>query len=659
MRSTLALTVLALLAAAPARGDTPAAAPAPAPAPTSYKGLGAESVPAAVLEKYAPKPLPPELARHLQAMMDVRAPGLGLPSPDGKHLYFGWSVTGTPQVWRLDGPNTFPVQLTGGEDLTAIADLSPDGKTLYLQRDRKGEENPGLYRMPATGGPLEVIQHVKGVQTFFQFASADGQWVYYAANDQKPDAYAVYRFNTATGAREALVTEPGLWSIADHRDDGTLLLAKATGSLTSEYWELRPGAKALAPILGQDKPEEYTAVYGALPGQLLVLTPKLGPFRRLCRFEGGTLAPVTGELRWDVSAFSIDESKRRVLYTLNEGGYTRLHALDARTLAPAALPALPKDADHVYNGATTRDGRFTTFGVEKATAPRTSYVYDWKTRKLVRWVVPSAPEIDTSRFAVATLESYPARDGTPIPVFVRRPAQAGPAPVVIEFHGGPEGQAQPGFSSYAQLFVDAGFVFVEPNVRGSDGYGRPWLDADNGPKRLQVWTDIEDAATWARKAFAVNGQAPKVGVLGGSYGGYAALAAMTRFAGAYDAGVSIVGPANLVTFLENTAPYRRILRTTEYGDLVKDHDALVELSPVTYIDKLRAPLQIQAGASDPRVPVGEALLMYEAAQKTGAAAELIIFGDEGHGAAKRENQVLMIGHALRFLEQHLKDEMPR
>lgn len=630
--------------------------PVLADGPQGYQGHGAESVSKETLAKYAPKPLPADMARRIQRMMDVRAPGMGQPSPDGTKLYFGWSVTGTPQIWRLDGPNTFPVQLTGGDERTTLADISPDGATLIVQRDRKGEENPGLYVMPAAGGALTEIQHVKGVQTAFQFMSEDGAWIYYTANDQKPDAYTVYRWNLATRAKETLVSEPGLWSIADHRPDGTLLLAKATGSLTSEYSEWSPATRKLTPVLGQGKPEEFQAVYGAHPGQLLVLTPKLGEFRRLCRYEGGKLTPLTGDLAWDVSGFSLDEAKRRILYTVNEGGYTRLFALDARTFAPVTLPSLPSGADHVFNGATTRDARFTTFGVVTPTSPRTSYVYDWTKGALTRWVVPSTPEIDTATFAAATLTYYPARDGTKIPVFVRRPKPSGngPAPVIVEFHGGPEGQAQPGFSTYAQTFVDAGFVFVEPNVRGSDGYGQGWLDSDNGPKRLKVWTDIEDAATWARQAFAVGGKAPKVGIMGGSYGGYSALVGMTQFAGAYDAGVSVVGISNLVTFLQNTAPYRRILRISEYGDPDKDREALVELSAITHISKLKAPLQIQQGATDPRVPVGEAIQMYEAAQKTGTETELIIYADEGHGAGKRENQVLMIGHALRFMETHLK-----
>jgi dipeptidyl aminopeptidase/acylaminoacyl peptidase len=145
-----------------------------------------------------------------------------------------------------------------------------------------------------------------------------------------------------------------------------------------------------------------------------------------------------------------------------------------------------------------------------------------------------------------------------------------------------------------------------------------------------------------------------VGIIGGSYGGYSTLAGMTMFAGSYDAGVSTVGISNFMSFLQNTAPYRRALRIAEYGDPVKDRDALIQLSPINHIDKLIAPLMLIQGVSDPRVPVGEAVQMYEAAKKRNVPAELMLFADEGHGAAKRENRVYSIGHTIRFLEAYLK-----
>ncbi len=282
--------------------------------------------------------------------------------------------------------------------------------------------------------------------------------------------------------------------------------------------------------------------------------------------------------------------------------------------------------------------------------------YDWQTKKATAWRVPTTPEIDTKTFAKATLESYPARDGTKIPMFVRRPASCAsdPCPVVVDFHGGPEGQSTAGFSTYGQMFVDAGFVFVQPNVRGSTGYGKTWLHSDDGPKRLAVITDIEDASTYIRTTWAKNGKAPKIGVMGGSYGGYATLMAMTYFAGAYDAGVQTVGISNLYTFLMNTAPYRRKLRISEYGDPVKDKDALVALSPITHVNKLKAPLLSIQGVNDPRVPVGEAIQIYKEAERRKIPGGLILFPDEGHGASKRQNRVASLGHTIAFFQRYLR-----
>jgi dipeptidyl aminopeptidase/acylaminoacyl peptidase len=655
MRPALRLVpAVLLLASAAGLAQTPAPRPAAPPA-AGYSGHGAESVSPEAIAKFAPPALPAPLAAKIQMLADVRAPMGGILSPDGSRLYFVWTVTGTPQVWRLDGPNTFPIQMTGGEDRTSIAGITPDGRTLVLSRDRKGEENPGLYTMPAAGGPLTVLQHLPGVQTGFALISEDGKWVTFRSNDVKRDSYRILRVELATGKKETVFDEPGLWGVADHRDDGRLLLHKATGSQTGEYWEWDPVKKTKTALLGIGETDEFRASYGKKDGELLVVTAKFGDFRRAYRWEAGKFEPITPELKWNVERAHVDRSKTKLFYSVNEGGYHKPHLLDPVTFKELPLPSLPA-ADSIGVGGGTRDGRYTTFTVSTAKAPAESWVYDWTAARLTKWVVPSTPEVDTSAWAVATLEFYPARDGTKIPAFVRRPARCepDPCPVVVQFHGGPEAQAMPGFNPTAQLWVEAGFVLVEPNVRGSDGYGKKWLDADNGPRRLEVITDIEDAAKWARSAFVVNGKRPKVGVMGGSYGGYATLMAMTMFAGAYDAGVSNVGISSLVTFLQNTAPYRRILRASEYGDLEKDHDALVKLSATTYIDKLKDPLLIIAGANDPRVPVGEGIQMYEAAKKKGIPTGLVIFADEGHGAQSRNNRVLQTGNTILWMERFLK-----
>jgi dipeptidyl aminopeptidase/acylaminoacyl peptidase len=655
---------------------------------SGYAGHGAESVPPEVIARFAPTPLPADVSRRIQAMLDVRAPIGTRVAPDGKTLFLDWTVTGTPQIWRLDGPKKFPVQLTGGEDVTRLVEITPDGKWLVVARDRKGEENPGLYLLSATapsGATLEPIQHLPKVQTQLQFVSDDGKWIYFRANDRKPDSYAIYRYDIGSRKKELVFGEDGLWSATDHVSDKgnrKLLLRKATGELTAEYWEWDEGQKKLTPLFGQGEREEYVASYAPTPGELVVSTPKFGEFRRLYRvkpkgkaLELADATPITPDTKHDVSRYSLDEPRKVLYFTTNENGYTRLHALDARTYAEKPLPEIATQPgvkeDQVTFGPASWDGRWVIVNAGGARHPTTSFVFDWQTQKLTHWVSPSTPEIDTSKFAVPTLESYPARDGTKIPMFVRRPAQctggapgsgsavqqqASPCPVVVYFHGGPEGQSLPGFSTYGQIFVDAGYIWVEPNVRGSDGYGKTWLGADNGPKRLNVITDIEDAAKYVRTAFAVAGKEPRVGVMGGSYGGYSTLMAMTKFAGAFDAGVANVGMSNLLTFLLNTAPYRRTLRAAEYGDPEKDKDALLQLSPITYIDKVNAPLLLIQGASDPRVPIGEAIQMHAALEKKGATTKMIVFPDEGHGTQKRANKVLEIGHTLDWFDTHLKSK---
>ncbi|MBD2177826.1 S9 family peptidase [Pseudanabaena sp. FACHB-1998] len=639
------------------------------PVSAQYSGLGKDSLDPQVLKRYVPPALPPIVTRPIESILDVRSPGLGTVTPDGKRMFFTWGISGTVQVWRLDGAQKFPVQVTGGQDATTISGITPDGKYLLLSRDRQGEENPGLYLQSTDGGALEVIQHEPKVQTSLQYIGNDSRTIYFSANDVKRDSYVIYRYDLQTKKKVQISGGDGIWWIADvfvnpkTGDREKFLFGKATGSLSREYYEYDVKTRQTTPLLGQNEKEDYSVQYGTKANEYLVLTPKFDEFSRLYRYQNQKFTPITPDIKVDIANFDIDDQRQRILYTINDKGYTRLKAIAADNLTEIKLPEFA-NADHIYTGLTTRNGRFTTIGVETAKAPRLSYVYDWQTQKLTQWVLPSTPEIDTSKFVTAKLESYPTRDGASIPMFVYRSPNCEntpqnplvkPCPVIVHFHGGPEGQSTAGFNRYAQLFVNAGFIFVEPNVRGSDGYGKTWLNADNGRDRLKVLTDIEDTSIFIRKNWQANGLTPKIGIVGGSYGGYAALIGMSKFAGSYDAGVSNVGISNLVTFLNNTAPYRRILRISEYGDPVKDRDALIELSPVTYSDRIKAPLLIIQGANDPRVPVGEAIQIQKILEQKKIPSQLVIFPDEGHGSSKRSNQVLEIGYTLDFFKKHLQN----
>ncbi len=628
----------------------------------TYKGLGAESVSAAEVAKFAAPPLPDTVSRRIQTMLDLRGASDGPLTRKGDRAFFTSRLTGQFQVWRQDAPMGFPVQVTGGEDRTSIAEIAPNDAFIVVQRDVGGQENPGLYTMPVAGGALTLVQHTPKVQTFHELVADDSKSIYFRANDIAADSFAIYRWDVATQKKEKVFDQPGLWSIADHK--GTeWILVKTIGNTVNEVYTYDLTTKTLTPLLGQNKAQEYDVRFGAKRDQFLVRTNEPSEYFRLYQLARGSteLVPITPERKFDVEEFGIDDARLRIYVRTNEAGYAKTNVLDARSFKAVKLPKLPA-ADHVRVTSISHGGRYIGISLEGSTMPGQSLVYDWQKKRLTTWRVPMTPEIDVSKFAAATLESYPARDGTPIPMFVRRPAScpaAGaktgtPCPVIVEFHGGPESQTRAGFSGTAQAYVDAGFIIMQPNVRGSSGYGKQWLNADNAARRLDVVTDIEDASIYIKKTWTAGGKAPKLGVLGGSYGGYSVLMAMTYFAGAYDAGVQSVGISNLKTFLLNTAPYRRALRVSEYGDPTKDEAALAKLSPITHVAKLKAPLLSIQGVNDPRVPVGEAMQFYKEAERRKIPGGLILFPDEGHGVAKRANQVLAIGHTLAFFEKHLK-----
>lgn len=623
----------------------------------SYSGLGQESVTTELLARYAPKPLDPEFSQEIEREMQIDSGGRSfVVAPDGKKVFYTWAITGNSQVWRLDGPNTFPIQMTGGEDNTSVAGITYDGRTIFLSRDRKGEENPGLFLQKAEGGKITAIHHKPKVQTYLERVSYDRKNIYYSANEIKNDSRALYRYNLATAKSELIYAADGLWSVASEAwDSKTLLLEKSVTNFHSEFYTYSLATKKLTPVLGHNDDESYEVSFGRTEGEFFVRTNKFGDFYRGYIYQSGKFNPVTPDVSFDVESFWRNRTGTRVYFTINEAGYSTLHVLDAKNLKPIATPKLPV-AGELHIDSESFDGRYTAFSVLSETELTTRFVYDWKTRKAERWNRGFAPEMDVSGYTKAQLLNYPAQDGTPIPAFV----WASPVcknkvcPVIVDFHGGPEGQSTPGFYPSIQRYLRNGFHYVRPNVRGSTGYGKKWLNSDNGPKRLNVITDIDDAGRFFKKYFSIDNVAPKLGIVGGSYGGYATLVGMTLFAGTYDVGVSIVGISNLITFLNNTAPYRRPLRIAEYGDPVKDEEALKKLSPIFSIEKIQAPLLILQGVNDPRVPAGEALQIQQTLEKRGQTSELVLFPDSGHGAANRKDRVLFSGYTFQYFKKYLK-----
>jgi len=619
-----------------------------------YSGFGIESVPKDKLAQYAPPPANPELKSQIEKMVDIRAPSAGIITNDGKYLFNTWNVTGSNQIWKLNGPKSFPQQLTGGEDRSNLQNLSRDNQWLAFTRDMKGDENFGVYLLRAQSDTVIKVYQAPKEQSAFLGFSDDSKSLYYNTNDKSPSSNSIYRYDIASGERELIIDEPGLWELSDIRGDEAILTLEK-GSMVNEHYLLNLKTKAKTPLIGQNESEDFEVRFSKNKGEYLVLTNKLSDFRRIYLLKDGKLTPYSPEMKADIASMKLSDNREILAYVVNDKAYFQAKITDFSSKKVIAVPQLA-GREQVLVGTFSRNNRYVTLATEQYDSPLRSYVFDLKTRKLNEWVTASSPEVDTRHFIKPSLEYYKAADGTDIPMFVWRSDKCKNevCPVVISFHGGPESQFNPRFSPITNLYTERGFVYVAPNVRGSDGYGKKWLHADDGVKRLQVITDIRDAADFIKKNWGKNGQVPKVGITGGSYGGYSTLVGASMFSDSYDAAAAVVGMSNLITFIQNTAPYRRALRANEYGDPAKDRDFMLKLSPISYVNKVTKPLLILQGATDPRVPAGEALQFFETVRAQTPADKLVLFPDEGHGVAKRPNVVLAQSYIIDFFEKTLK-----
>jgi dipeptidyl aminopeptidase/acylaminoacyl peptidase len=626
-----------------------------------YAGMGAASISSDTLYRHAPQALPREIDHNVRVLMDIRSVqdadvssrNDAVLSPGGGRLFYSWTVTGTSQIWRLDNPLGTPTQMTSGGEFTRMVSITPDSKYLVVSRDYMGTGDTGLYLQEAGGGELVAIQQTPGVRTLFQFVSDDSRYVYFTANDVNPNTYTVYRFDLQNRTKQLVFGQEGQWTITDYHTDGKLLIQKDMGPGWNEYYEWDPNEEKLQYIIGQGEKSEYLLRFGAHAGEYIALTAKLSEMRKLYSLKAGKLWPIGNPHKSDITTFTIDRFRKRIYYELNDNGHRRLRVLDAATFSGINIPSF--DASNVYLESVSRDGGRMVIGTTTPRGAAQIYVYQWSNHHLQPWLLPTAPETDTSRFTEATAESYAATDGTEIPMWVRRPKKcaADPCPVIVFFHDGPAGQAKPTWRAEAQAFLDAGFIYVEPNIRGSDGYGKTWRSMDDAAGRVKTITDIEDCAKHIRKSWAQDGKAPKIGITGIGHGGYLALMGMTRFAGAYDAGAAVSGIPDLIPYLKNSSPFARLSRIAEYGDPSDDWQILRDLSPVTHIERIRGPIQMIHGVNDFSVPVTQINELYEYLVRHTSGSEMILFRNEGRSFHLKESWIQSVGHRVRFFRKKM------
>jgi dipeptidyl aminopeptidase/acylaminoacyl peptidase len=551
----------------------------------------------------------------------------------------------TNQLHQVKMPGGARQQLTFFDEPVAGARSVPGTSTILLSKDRGGDEWFQLYSqklgpLGLTGTRISLTED--GTRNASAVLSRDGKTLLWSRSRKgSGDADVMIADPSRPETRRVLVPGDGALAARDIADDGThALIGRSISIGESKLWlldmtsgqrtEINPTAGRVAYEGGQ---------FSADGKSILTVSNQGSDTRRLVRIDLGTgkMTALSTQSAWDVEDFAMSHDRSMIAYGVNEDGYSTLYLLDLRSSKPRRIDGLPKGV--IGNFHFSADGKSLGVTLTTATAPSDVYVINTQTLKAVRWTQSELGDIDPESLVEPGLLRFSSFDGRVIPAFIYRPKSvSGKLPVVIEIHGGPEGQSRPGFNTRAQMRVAAlGAAVILPNVRGSTGYGQTYLDLDNGDKREDSVKDIGALLDWI--AAQPDLDPNRIIVYGGSYGGYMSLASMTFYSDRLLGGVELFGISNFISFLENTEAYRRDLRRVEYGD---ERDAAMRavferISPLANIARITKPMLVMQGWNDPRVPKSESDQVVAALRAKGLDVAYVQFKDEGHGFRKKIN----------------------
>jgi dipeptidyl aminopeptidase/acylaminoacyl peptidase len=585
--------------------------------------------------------VPYEFARYLK----IRSAWGASWSPDARRVSFLTEITGVPQVWEVqaEGPS-WPEQLTFYEERVSSAEYSPTQSRLLFGMDAGGNERTQLYLLE--GGEVRDLTRAPGAIHYSGGFSPDGMRIAYSATRRNGTDFDVF-VQELDGGPEMIWEVSGYHTVSDWGPDGSfLLVSRHRSNLDNDLYRLTLATGEATLLTPHESDARFYGARVTPDGRSVYLaTDRDGDFLRLARIDLSTLefTYLTPD-DWDVESVDLSRDGRYLLASRNVEGYSDLLLFsgEGRRMPDPEIP------EGIVGGFefSPDSGRlaFTLVGPARNADVWVLDLPDGDVKRITR---SSTAGIPRSTFRRPHLVRYPTFDGREIPALFYEP-DSNDAPVIVNVHGGPESQSRPAFAPVTQYLLHRGYAVFFPNVRGSTGYGKAYTHLDDVGLRMDSVRDLAHAAFWLRE----HGH-ERIAVMGGSYGGFMVLAALTEYPDLWSAGVDIVGIANLVTFLENTGSYRRALREAEYGSLERDHDFLESISPIHKAENIRTPLMVIHGKNDPRVPVGEAEQIVERVRESGGTVEYLLYEDEGHGLAKLKNRLDAYPKVAAFLDEHL------
>lgn len=613
--------------------------------------------PAALIADGMPE-VPAELAAETRPYMEFRTAGFVGWHPTERRMMIATRFANTAQLHLVAQPMGMRKQVSFEAEPVGNGSWAPKtGDVFVTQKDIGGNEFFQIHTLK--DGKLTMLTDGQSRNSLSAW-SDDGELIAYSSTKRNGTDTDLYVMNPRDPSTARMVAEVkgGGWSLAAFAPDKKSAVVGSYVSVTNtDLYMLDLASGVMTPIGDPKKDIAYGGAQFAPDGSLWVTSDEGADFQRL-----GTLDRKTGKFtprgpkeNWDVDTFDIAPDGSFIAYVTNEAGMAKLKLLDPKTDQARTVDSLPAG---IIGGLEISEWGEIGITFTSARSAADAYSVDPKTMAVTRWTESETGGLDVTKNSEPELVKIKSFDGLEVSGFLYRPDPAkfpGKRPMIMNVHGGPEGQSRPGFlgrNNY--LLNEQGVAIFFPNVRGSTGYGKTFVSLDNGPfKREDSVKDMGAFLDALAKDPALD--AGSFGLTGGSYGGYMCYAAAVQFKTKLRATNCIVAISNFVTFLENTQSYRRDLRRVEYGDErdPKQRAKLIEISPLTRVSEIEKPMMVVTGANDPRVPQSEADQIVKAIRERGATAWHLVGTNEGHGFAKKENADYQFWTSLIFWQQNL------
>lgn len=606
--------------------------------------------------------IPVSIAEDVRNYTESRGARLLSWHPFRKEMLITTRFGNSNQVHYVKFPGGARTQLTFFEEPVGEAILEPlKGNFFLFTKDVGGNEFSQIYRYDMSDKKVSLLTDGKRSQNGNLVFSNSGDMVAYTSterNGQDRDIFIMDPKNTQSRKKVA-ENSGGGWAVADWSpDDKKLLIDEMISVNESRIYILDISTGNKTQLLPEkNEHSAFGAVGFSKTGKgIYLVTNSNEEYLKLAYYDIDTkkLSVITSPIAWDVEGASISKDREHFAFTTNENGSSKLYTLSPNDNKYTAVSNIPSGL--IGNLQWSGDSEILGFSLSSYNSPSDIYDYNPENKTITRWTESELGGVDLSELSPPILISWKSFDGKEISGYMYKASShfSGKRPVIINIHGGPEGQSRPGFLGRSNYFLnELGITIIYPNVRGSTGYGKNFVDLDNGMKREESVRDIGALIDWI--AGSPDLDKGRIMVTGGSYGGYMTLAVSYLYSDKIRCSLDVVGISNYNTFLKNTEAYRRDLRRVEYGDERDPRMAefFEKIAPANHTDMIKKPIFIVQGGNDPRVPFTESVQMKDNIKKNGGVVWFLMAKDEGHGFQKKSNVDFQFYATVEFIKEYL------